>query len=278
MIKASIQIHDYEYIRQLVYHHSRINLGPDKAELVSSRVQKRLRALGLKSIEAYCEYLRSTGGEVEMTELLDSISTNVTDFFRESKHFEFLEKVVLADWVKGVQKSSAGVFRVWSAACSSGEEPYTIAITMSEFFRQFPGYQWRVAASDLSTRVLERARYGIYQAQRVKLPVKEWLARYFQKGVGASEGYFRVKKELRSHVLFRHLNLFHWPYPFHEKLNAIFCRNVMIYFDRETQDQLVAHLADLLAPGGYLFVGHSESLIGLAHNLRCVRASIYRHE
>jgi chemotaxis protein methyltransferase CheR len=275
---AAIQTEDYEFIRQLVYQHSRINLGSDKAELVSSRVQKRLRALGLNSIETYCEFLRSPDGGQEMTDLLDVISTNVTDFFREAAHFEFLNDVVIPDWLKHGSKSSDNVFRTWSAACSSGEEPYSIAITLAEFFRQRRGYEWRVEASDLSTRVLERGGRGVYRAERVKLPSSDWLGRYFQCGVGDSEGYYRVKKELQVRVKFRHLNLFDWPYPFTEKMQVIFCRNVMIYFNRETQDQLVPRLADQLVPGGYLFVGHSESLIGLDHKLKCVHPSVYRRE
>jgi chemotaxis protein methyltransferase CheR len=275
---SAILTADYEFIRRLVYQHSRINLGPDKAELVSSRVQKRLRALRLNSIETYCDLLRSPDGGQEMTDLLDVISTNVTEFFREAKHFDFLEHVVLPDWHQRGANDSRNVFRAWSAACSSGEEPYSIAITLAEFCRQRPGCEWRVEASDISTRMLERAGSGVYRADRVRLPVPEMLGRHFQRGVGASQGYYRVKKELQGRVNFRHLNLFHWPYPFPEKMHAIFCRNVMIYFNRETQDQLVPRLADQLVPGGYLFVGHSESLIGLDHKLKCVRASVYRRE
>lgn len=274
----AIQTDDYEFIRQMVYQHSRINLGPDKAELVSSRVQKRLRVLGLCNIEAYCDFLRSPDGDAEMTDLLDVISTNVTDFFREAAHFKFLTDVILPAWIKDGAKDSRNTFRVWSAACSSGEEPYSIAIMLAEYFRQRPGYEWRVEASDISTRVLERAGHGVYRAERVKLPETAWLARYFQRGVGPSQGYYRVKQHLQRGVSFRHLNLFHWPYPFTEKMHAIFCRNVMIYFNRETQEQLVPRLVEQLVPGGYLFVGHSESLIGRGHNLKCVRASVYRRE
>ena len=266
---------EYEFIRQLVYDLSRINLGPDKSELVSSRLRKRARALQLDGLEAYIELLRSPAGEEEMTGLMDAISTNVTDFFREADHFEFLRSTALPDWDRSGTTGTDG-FRVWSAACSSGEEPYTAAITLAEHFQQRPDRGWGIVASDISTRMLNRAEEGIYAHERVKLPSTDLLRRYFQKGSGQYEGYYRVRSELRQRITFRHLNLFEWPYPFKDKFNVIFCRNVMIYFDRPTQEQLVPRLREQLTPGGYLFVGHSESLIGIDHSLTCVRPSIYR--
>jgi chemotaxis protein methyltransferase CheR len=267
---------EYEFIRELVYDLSRINLGPDKTELVSSRLRKRARALHLDSLESYIALLRSPSGAEEMTGLLDAISTNVTDFFREADHFDFLRHTVLPDWERANSRRPADVLRAWSAACSSGEEPYTLAITLAEHFQTRSGPGWSIVASDISTRMLSRAEEGIYPQERVKLPDAELLRRYFQKGTGKYEGYFRVRSELGSHISFRHLNLVDSPYPFREKFDVILCRNVMIYFDRKTQEQLVPRLKDQLAPEGYLFVGHSESLIGIDHTLKCVRPSIYR--
>lgn len=274
---ATIDTEEYEFIRRLVYERSRINLGPDKTELVSSRVAKRLRALRLSGFGEYCELLRSPAGEEEMKDLLDVISTNVTDFFREAEHMRYLAETALPEWQAA--KPVAGgdkVFRVWSAACSSGEEPYTLAIVLAEYFRENTPRDWRIVASDISTRMLEKARQGIYQQERVKLPRPEWLARYFQRGTGDFEGYCRVKPLLRDRVVFQHQNLMHWPYPFREPFQVIFCRNVMIYFDRPTQEQLIARLKEQLVPGGYLFVGHSESLVGIEHGMKCARPSIYR--
>lgn len=273
---ATIETDDYEFIRRLVYARSRINLGPDKTELVCSRVNKRLRALRLPGYREYCELLRSVEGEDEMTDLLDVISTNVTDFFREPEHMRHLAEAVLPEWQKARAGRPAETFRVWSAASSSGEEPYTLAIVLAEFFREQPAQDWRVLGSDISTRMLDRAREGIYRQERVKLPRPEWLARYFQRGTGDFEGFCRVKPALRERVSFRHQNLMDWPYPFTERFHVVFCRNVMIYFDRPTQEQLVARLKDQLVPGGHLFVGHSESLVGLEHGMKCVRPSIYR--
>ncbi len=273
---AAIETTDYEFIRQLVYQHSRINLGPDKVELVCSRLRKRLRSLNLDGFRPYIEFLRSPAGEEEMTDLLDVITTNVTDFFREATQFDFMRDVALPAWAKVKGRKAGDVFRVWSAACSSGEEPYTLAITLAEFFREHPQYRWEISASDLSTKMLDRAHQGIYRLERIRLPQPEWLRRYFQRGTGPQEGFARVKTELRQNINFLHLNLMQNPYPFHERFQLIFCRNVMIYFDRKTQEQLVPRLRSQMDPTGYLFVGHSESLIGIDPALKVVRPSIYR--
>ncbi len=273
---ATIDTEEYEFIRRLVYERSRINLGPDKTELVSSRVAKRLRALRLTGFGEYCDYLRSASGEDELTDLLDVISTNVTDFFREAEHMRYLAESVLPEWQAAKTHPANETFRLWSAACSSGEEPYTLAIVLAEYFREHTPRNWRLDASDISTRILEKARQGIYRQERVKLPQSEWLARYFQRGTGDFAGSCRVKPLLRDRVAFRHVNLMEWPYPFNERFHVVFCRNVMIYFDRPTQEQLIGRLKEQLTPGGYLFVGHSESLVGIEHGMKCVRPSIYR--
>jgi chemotaxis protein methyltransferase CheR len=277
MMQAAIATEDYEYIRRLVYEHSRINLGADKTELVRSRVQKRLRALGIQDFETYCRLLDTPDGEEELTALLDVISTNVTHFFREYPHFEYMRDVVLPDWQQSRGGKPGSVLRVWSAACSSGEEPYSIAILLADYFRGRPAVDWQITATDISTRMLATAEQGVYQADRVKLPVSEWLPAYFQKGTGSWEGHCRVKPSLRQRVSFRRLNLFQWPYPFTQRFDLIFCRNVMIYFDRETQAQLIPRLAEQMVPGGHLMVGHSESLIGMEHRLKAMRPSIYRY-
>ncbi|HYG34188.1 MAG TPA: protein-glutamate O-methyltransferase CheR [Clostridia bacterium] len=276
MLSATIATENYEFIRRLVYEQSRINLGHDKVELVRSRVQKRLRALGLQDFDSYCRLLDSPAGEEELTALLDVISTNVTEFFREWRHFEFLRDVALPAWVKSPTRRPGEPFRVWSAACSSGEEPYSIAILLAEFFRRQSAEEWRITATDISTRMLSTAQQGVYKGERVKLPAPEWLRAYFQKGQGSWEGHFRVKADLRERITFQHLNLVQWPYPLQEKFQVIFCRNVMIYFDRKTQEQLVPKLGEQLLPGGYLMVGHSESLVGIEHGLKCVRPSVYQ--
>jgi chemotaxis protein methyltransferase CheR len=279
MTPAPIATEDYDFIRKLVYDRSRINLGPDKQELVRGRLQKRLHVLGVESFGTYCRLLRGSGGDEEITALLDVISTNFTNFFREWKHFEFLQHTALPGWGAALDNNPRETLRIWSAACSSGEEPYSLAILLAEFFRLRPRPEhpnWQILASDISTRMLSSARQAVYKGERITLPDQSWLRSHFQKGVGQWSGCYRVKPELRERVRFERLNLIESPYPFTETFHAIFCRNVMIYFDGPTQKQLVPHLVQHLMPGGFLFVGHSESLIGIEHGLRCVQPSIYQ--
>ncbi len=263
---------DYDFICRVVYEQSRIHLGPDKQGLVTSRLAKRLRQLELGSYHDYCKLLASPQGPEELRFLIDRISTNHTHFFREIKHFDFLGEKILPDRRKANPRDT---FRVWSAACSSGEEPYSIAIYLAEKLAPAASGHWQIDASDISTRVLDRARSGIYDSERLNDVGPDWLRRHFQKGVRQWEGQFRVKEELRQRIAFHHLNLLQPGYPFTKPFHVIFCRNVMIYFDRPTQTDLVARLSAALAPGGYLMVGHSESLSGVKHSLRLVQPAIY---
>lgn len=267
---------DYEFIRQFVYEQSRINLGPDKKELVSARLAKRLRAIGLNSYTEYCKLLQSSAGKEEVTNLVDSISTNHTYFFREIKHFEFLNDVVLPNWLQTHFRKGETNFNIWSAASSSGEEPYSLGILLQEVLQHHQGASWTLDGTDISTRMLDLARRGIFESDRLRDVKPEWLRRYFQKGVGQWDGHFRAKEMIRNRLTFHHVNLLQERYPFSKKFHTIFCRNVMIYFDRQTQEQLVAKLTDQLQPKGYLIVGHSESLMGIKHSLESVRPSIYR--
>ncbi len=279
MITGSITDEDYSFIRKLVYDRSRINLGPNKKELVRNRLQKRVQVLGLKSFDAYCCLLKKEKGDEEKTAVLDSISTNVTHFFREWKHFEFLQDTALPQWGGRLRRKRIEPLRIWSAACSSGEEPYSLAIILADFFRRQPQFQpesWEIFATDISSRMLSTAREAVYKSERVKLPDSSWLHSYFQKGIGTWDGYYRVKSELRERVEFDRLNLVEWPYPCSGKFDAIFCRNVMIYFDNPTQEQLIPRLTQYLAPGGFLFVGHSERLLNIECDLKCLQPSIYQ--
>jgi chemotaxis protein methyltransferase CheR len=264
----------YKFIANLVYEHSRIRLGADKQPLVSGRLNKRLKELGINSYEAYCDLLRGPVGQAELSPLVDLISTNHTHFFREVQHMDFLRDHILPQWLPMLRPTEP--FRVWSAASSSGEEPYTIAIVLAEYFRTHQRHPWQIEGSDISTRILDHAKNGIYGKDRVKLPDPQYLPRYFQKGTGDFEEYYRVKKELRDLVRFHHWNLLHSPYPVAKDQHVIFCRNVMIYFDQKTQQELVDLLTAQLAPGGFLIVGHSESLLSVKHKLQSVKTTIYR--
>lgn len=265
----------YQFIAKRVYAHSRIQLGEGKQALVAGRLGKRLRQLGLDSFEAYCEFLESAQGPQEMGPLEDLISTNHTHFFREIQHLDFLRTHILGEWVSKTALRKEP-FRLWSAACSSGEEPYTVAIVLAEYARTQSAFNWQIEASDISSRVLERAQQGIYPEERVKLPGPDLLARYFQMGTGTHAGFYRVKAALREAIKFHRLNLLQASYPVAPDQHVIFCRNVMIYFDTATQQELVTKLTSQLAPGGYFIVGHSESLLGVNHLLKTLRPGIYR--
>lgn len=269
----AISDQDYEFIRKIVYHHSRINLGQEKKMLVTSRLAKRLRTLQLSNYSDYCRLLQSPAGDAELGNLVDVISTNHTHFFRELKHFEFLQEQLFPR-LRPILQRQRQAFRLWSAAASTGEEPYSLAITLAEELTAH-GLDWRIEATDISRRVLVSAAEGIYADERLVQVRPDWLRRHFQKGTGDWSGHCRVRPELRERVRFQHLNLLQPAYPFQERFHVIFCRNVMIYFDRPTQEALVAKLTEQLLPGGYLMVGHSESLTGIRHSLRGVQPAIY---
>ncbi len=264
---------EYDFIRGLVYEHSRISLGPDKRELVSARLGKRLRATNLPNLSEYCRLLQSPGADEEVGHLIDAISTNHTFFFREHTHFDFLRDTIVPELVTRARSERWPELRIWSAACSSGEEPYSIAMTLARCGLTWP---WRIEATDISRRVLARAEAAIYPRESVERLPPDQIRAFFQRGYGPQEGFYRVKPVLRERLSFHRLNLLEGEPPFAEPFQTIFCRNVMIYFDRPTQEQLVARLTRRLVPGGYLLVGHSESLSHIRHSLRMLHPATYQ--
>lgn len=267
---------EFEFIRTLVYEHSRIHLGPDKRELVAARLGKRLRATQAPDISAYCRMLQDPSGAGELSHLIDAISTNHTFFFRENSHFDFVRAQLVPEMLARQRVERWPRFNAWSAACSSGEEPYSLAITLNECLPASAGWSWQIECTDISHRILEKARAGIYRGESVGALPAAQVKTYFQKGVGPQEGNFRIRDFLRAQLTFRQLNLLDGEPPFRDPFHVIFCRNVMIYFDRPTQEELVNKLTRRLVPGGYLLVGHSESLTGIRHSLQMVRPAIYR--
>jgi chemotaxis protein methyltransferase CheR len=265
----------YRVLTDLVYEHSRIRLGAEKQTLLANRLQKRLRTLGLTSYDDYCAVLQSNDGAQEIEELVDLISTNHTRFFREPNHFSFLANRVLPALVPRLI-TSGSTLRLWSAAASSGEEPYTIAIVVAEHSRTCPSLDWQITASDISRRMLGHAQKGIYQMDSVESVPPELLRRYFQKGVGVRAGACRIKREVQEHVRFERINLFQAEYPMLPKQHVIFCRNVMIYFDPPSRASAVQRLIRQLSPGGYLVVGNAESLLGINHGLQQIQQGIYQ--
>ncbi len=269
---------DYEFIRELVYNHSRIHLGPDKKELVTARLGNRLRATNLTSIGEYCRFLQDKEGEDELSHLIDVISTNHTSFFREPSHFDFLIQTVVPEMLLRRAEHAWPTFNVWSAACATGEEPYSIAISLANALGSVqPAWPVRIEATDISHRVLQRARVGVYKREALQNVPANLVNSCFQKGFGPQDGNYRVKSFLQETVTFRQMNLLEGAPPFSDRFHVIFCRNVMIYFDRPTQEELVRKLGSLLVPGGYLMVGHSESLTAIRHDLEPVTSAVYRN-
>lgn len=262
---------DYDFIIALVYERSRIRLHDGKHALIRARLGKRMRWHGCESFAEYCDLLRHGANEDEIQQVVDALATNFTGFLREPDHFDFL----LREGLPHVLRPDQRKFRVWSAACATGEEPYSIACHLADRYPPREGWDWEVVATDISTKALAAASAGMYPGDRVQCLPPEWLRQYFQRGQGRFEGQVRVKEWLRDRVRFEQINLL-GEYRFDRPFEAVFCRNVMIYFDRATQEELVRRLARFLVPEGCLLTGHSESLTGLATGLRCLRPSVYR--
>ncbi len=261
----------FDQIRDMVRQQCGIHLHDGKKQLVKGRLAKRLRELHLESFRQYIEHLGRDGTGGELVAMLDAISTNQTSFFREAPHFDMLRDAVLPRLAAG----SSRRMRVWSAGCSSGEEPYSIAITLREALEDASSWDIRILATDISTRVLATARRGEYGADRLSSVPPIWRSRWFGCTGSRSRRMYRVREDLRGMVTFARLNLM-GPWPMSGPFDVIFCRNVMIYFDRPTRERLVRRFSDLLAPGGTFFVGHSESLTGIDHGLRYVQPTVYR--
>ncbi|HVW19617.1 MAG TPA: protein-glutamate O-methyltransferase [Opitutaceae bacterium] len=266
---------EFEFIRTLVYERSRISLGSDKRELVGARLAKRLRYLPVSSIGGYCRLLRSPEGEEEFVHLIDVISTHHTAFFRENDHFEFVRSTVVPELLGRFRAERWPRLQAWSAACSTGEEPYSLAMVLAESLGR-SAWPWQIHATDISHRVVEQARAGVYPQGSLEAVPPTRRQAFFQRGIGAEAGNFRVSAALRSKVDFRQLNLLGAPPHFSEPFHLILCRNVMIYFDHATQEELVERLTRHLVPGGYLLVGHAESLTGIRHGLEPLQPAVYR--
>lgn len=264
----SISDSELRSIVQLVYEQSGINLHEGKRQLVEARLQKRMRTLGITSYREYMERVTadSSGGELQL--LLDAVATNFTSFLREPAHFEFLKNEIAPDHAG---RGPDTALSVWCAASSSGEEPITIALTLLEAGVE----HFSLLGSDISSKALAMARKGVYSLDAVRPIPMPLLKRYFQKGRGDQEGLARATTDLRRRIEYRPINLISEP-QLGRKFHVIFCRNVMIYFDRPTQQRVVTMLERHLAPGGYLFISHSESLNGINHGLTWAGPAIYR--
>ena len=269
MILSSPDLTDAQFqkISDLVYRHSGINLKSGKEALVRARLMKRFRALGMDSVDAYLEFIGGRAGSDELNRMIDVMTTNKTSFYREIEHFKYLQETVLP-------QSKAKRVRLWSAACSSGEEPYSIAMTLKEYLPDIARKDVLILATDISTRMLEKAQQAIYSKDVLKDVPPACFQKYFVRMASSGDTY-QVHPDIRALVRLGNLNLMN-AWPMKGPFNIIFCRNVMIYFDRDTQQHLINRFWEILEPGGYLFVGHSEGLSSITHKFKYIRPATYK--
>lgn len=269
-----IQLSDQEFnfIRTVVEKNAGIVLGVNKRQLVQGRLARRIREMGLTSVAEYCEVIRN-GGPEELVSLINAITTNVTSFFRENHHFEALASVMLPEALGRNERSRR--LRIWSAGCSSGEEPYSIAMASAEVLTGTRGWDFKILATDIDSEILASAARGEYVSERLSGVSEDRRRRWFVNASAGGEGQLRARPELQSLISFRTLNLM-GDWPMRGPFDVIFCRNVMIYFDQATRDRLVLRYASLLADGGYLCLGHSESIHMQHSPFKLVGRTIYR--
>lgn len=264
---------NFEALSRYIYDYSGIKMPITKLTMLEGRLRRRLRATGIPSFNAYCDYLFKHGGiEKEAIFLIDAVTTNKTDFFREPKHFEFMEQIGLPELAAAGHRR----LRLWSAACSIGAEPYTMAMVMQDFVESRSGIDYRILATDLSTDVLGAARRGVYPRDMVQPVPAEMQRRYVMVSRDAGRGEVRIHPRLRSAIGFARMNLMDSAYRVGDPMHMIFCRNVLIYFDKPTQARVLSRLCDCLAPGGFLYVGHSETVTGISLPVRQVANTVFK--
>lgn len=265
---------DFTKFSRLVYDQSGISLHDGKKELVKARLGKRIRQGNFRSFRDYYDFVVSDPTGEELIQLLNSISTNFTHFFRENQHFDYLKQEVVPVLKKNMESSRRKI-RVWSAGCSTGEEPYTIAITLLEARGSGAGWVPEILATDLSTKVLGFARCGIYERKKTQTLSQDLMRKYFLRGENQWRDYVKIKPSVKEVITFQRFNLMD-ALSQKDPFDCIFCRNVMIYFDKETRKALVNRFYNNLEEGGHLFIGHSESLTGMDHPFHYVKPAIYK--
>jgi chemotaxis protein methyltransferase CheR len=273
--RDSLSRKDFEKLAKFIHGYSGIKMPPNKLTMVEGRLRRRLKATGYTSFAQYCRYLFEEGGlEDETIHLIDAVTTNKTEFFREPDHFRMLEESVLDDVMR--HRNGRRPVKIWSAASSIGAEPYTLAMVLSEFAARNRGFEYEILGTDLCTQVLETAVLGIYP-EAMMAPVPDALySRYVLRDKNPKRGLSRIVPELRSQVQFARLNLMDASYPLDSDFDIVFCRNILIYFDKPTQAAVLQRLCSHIRPGGYLFMGHSETLAGFDLPLTLAGPTVFR--
>lgn len=269
---------EFSLFQRLIYRSAGIHLSAAKRTLLEARLAKRLRELGLDSFSAYYDYLVQDGGGTELGELLDRIATNETHFFREPRQFDFLEEKMFPQWqAEAASGARSKYLQVWSAGCATGEEPFSIAMTLFDHFPARKDWRIEILATDLSSRALRAARAAVWPIVKAKEIPPGYLKRFMLRGTGSQQGNMKAGPEILGAVRFERLNLHDKVYPAIGSFDLILCRNVLIYFDAASRAGVIERLLDHLAPTGYLFVGHAESLAAMSERVRYVVPTVYRH-
>ena len=270
---------DFSKFAALIYEQCGIKMPPQKRSMLEARLRKRLRVLGLDSYEAYREYLFSSDGMVdELVNMIDVVTTNKTDFFREPRHFDYMIQTSLPSLI---ERAGAGVerpLRIWSAGCSSGEEPYTIAMFLDDFVWNNRKIDYQILATDISTQVLEKAALGVYHRDKIEPVPPDFRKKYLLKSKDPDSPQVRVVPALRQRLKFSRVNFMDANFDVGEQKDIIFCRNVIIYFDRATQERFLSRLCQCLRSGGYLYMGHSETLSGMPLPLKQLAPAVYQKQ
>jgi chemotaxis protein methyltransferase CheR len=266
---------NFDLLAKYIYDYSGIKMPHTKMTMLEGRLRRRLRVSGMPTFDSYCDYLFKHGGlESESIFLIDAVTTNKTDFFREPKHFDYMVKSALPDILASYNDRR---IRTWSSACSTGAEPYTMAMVLNDYLGvKAPDRDYFVLATDLSTDVLQKAQRGIYQSELLQPVPSEMMRNYVMQPADKRRQEMRISPKLRSHVGFARLNLMDDKYPVGEPMHLIFCRNVLIYFDKPTQNHVLTRLCANLLPGGYLFIGHSETVTGLDLPIKQVANTVFK--
>lgn len=269
----SISDKEFQLFRDIIYRETGIHMSDRKRNLVVARLSKRLRFLNLRNFSEYYQYLKeSSDAGNEIINLINRVTTNKTDFFREKHHFEFLHDEVLPTIIEAARRGRERRLRIWSAGCSSGEEPYSIAMTVSDALREERGWDIKILATDLDTEILSKAARGVYSSQQIAPVPVNYITRYLVRTV---EGY-EANKEIKNMITFRKLNLMDRLFPMKRPFDVIFCRNVMIYFNEETKSDLVQKFHLHLKDTGLMFIGHSESLMSMKHLFKFLKHTVYQ--